>query len=99
MTAEERIAELEAPVGQQRQQLEAALAQNAPLLARVQELEARLVNASHNRSQPPIRDRRARKTKSLRRTSGKKPGGQFELYPKRLALPRIWCCPVVRGAV
>jgi transposase len=77
MTTEQRIAELEAVVGQQRQQLEAALAQNAVLLARVQELEARLAKDSHNSSKPPSSDGLARKTKSLRRKSGKKPGGQL----------------------
>lgn len=77
MTAEQRIAELEALVGQQRQQLEAALAQNALLLARVQELEARLAKDSHNSSKPPSSDGLVRKTKSLRRRSGKKPGGQL----------------------
>lgn len=77
MTAEQRIAELEALVGQQRQQLEAALAQNALLLARVQELEARLAKDSHNSSKPPSSDGLVRKIKSLRRRSGKKPGGQL----------------------
>jgi transposase len=77
MTTEQRIAELEALVGQQRQQLEAALAQNAVLLARVQELEARLAKDSHNSNKPPSSDGLARRTKSLRRKSGKQPGGQL----------------------
>src|SRR5260221_10753151 len=77
MTPEGQIAELEALVSQQRQQLEAVLAQNAELLARVQELEARLAKDSHNSSKPPSSDGLARKTKSLRRQSGKKPGGQL----------------------
>src|SRR6478752_4474939 len=47
------------------------------LVERVQELEARLVKDSHNSSKPPSSDGLARKTKSLRRRSGKKPGGQL----------------------
>ena len=77
MTAEERIAELEGLVRQQRQQLEAVLAQNAVLHARVHQLEARLAKDSHKSSKPPSSDGLARKTKSLRRRSGKKPGGQL----------------------
>src|SRR5260221_7812655 len=47
------------------------------LEARAQELEARLAKDSHNSSKPPSSDGLARKTKSLRRRSGKKPGGQL----------------------
>src|SRR5260221_14607534 len=47
------------------------------LEARAQELEARLAKDSHNSSKPPSSDGLARKTKSLRRRSGKKPGGQI----------------------
>ena len=77
MTSDERIAELEDLVRQQRQQLEVALAQNAVLQARIQELEARSSKDSHNSSKPPSSDGLARKTKSLRRRSGRKPGGQI----------------------
>ena len=45
MTSAERIAELEAVVDQQREQI-------ATLLARVQDLEARLAKDSHNSSKP-----------------------------------------------
>ena len=48
MTPDDRIAELEGLVRQQRQQLDVVLAQNAVLQARVQELEARLAKDSHN---------------------------------------------------
>src|SRR5258706_738017 len=77
MTPDERIAELEGLVRQQRQQLEVALAQNTVMQARVQELEARLAKDSHNSGKPPSSDGLARKTKSLRRRSGRKPGGQI----------------------
>src|SRR5271166_6294840 len=77
MTPDERIAELEGILADQRQQLELALAQNAVLQARIEELEARLAKDSHNSSKPPSSDGLARKTKSLRRRSGKKPGGQI----------------------
>jgi transposase len=70
MTPDERIAELEAIVAQQREQIVA-------LLARVQDLEARLAKDSHNSSKPPSSDGLNRKTKSLRARSGKKPGGQL----------------------
>src|SRR5215471_5142162 len=73
MTPEEHIAHLEAENARQREQI-------ALLVARVQELEARLAKDSHNSSKPPSSDglgRVARKTKSLRKRSGKKPGGQL----------------------
>ena len=47
------------------------------LAARLLDLEARLAKDSHNSSKPPSSDGLARKTKSLRRRSGKKPGGQI----------------------
>src|SRR5579872_5578093 len=70
MTANERIASLEALVAQQQEQI-------AQLSAYVRELEGRLAKDSHNSSKPPSSDGLERKTKSLRRRSGKKPGGQL----------------------
>jgi transposase len=70
MTAEERIAELEAMVAQQRERIE-------QLGAYIRDLEARLAKDSHNSSKPPSSDGLKRKPKSLRQKSGKKPGGQL----------------------
>ena len=69
MTPDAHIAELEAVIEQQREQI-------AALLERVRELEGRLAKDSHNSSKPPSSDGLARKTRSLRKRSGKKPGGQ-----------------------
>src|SRR5215472_10244970 len=70
MTPDERIAQLEAEIERLREQ-------NVALLARVQDLKARLAKDSHNSSKPPSSDGLKRKTKSLRQKSGKKPGGQL----------------------
>lgn len=79
MTPEDEIAALKAENAQQRQQLTVVLAQNAALQERVRELEleARLAKDSHNSSKPPSSDGLARKTKRLRRRSGRKPAGQI----------------------
>lgn len=77
MSQDDRIAAIDAENRQLRQALEAAVAQNALLLQRVQELEARLAKDSHNSGKPPSSDGLARKTRSLRTKSGKKPGGQL----------------------
>ena len=73
MTNQERIAELEAQITQQREQIVA-------LLDRVRHLEARLAKDSHNSGKPPSSDglkRQLPRTRSLRRKTGKKPGGQL----------------------
>lgn len=63
------IAQLQATV--------AAMAQTITILqTRVKELEERLATDSHNSHKPPSTDNPRRRTRSLRRPSGKKPGGQ-----------------------
>jgi transposase len=77
MTPAERIADLEAVVRQQREDIERLLSVNVDLQARVQELAARLAKDSHNSGKPPSSDGLARKPKRLRKKSGRKPGGQI----------------------
>src|SRR5579883_917078 len=78
MSSEE---ELQA-IKQENQELRAKLAEVSEALLqmtqRVAELEARLSKDSHNSHLPPSSDRfgRQKKTRSQRKRSGKKPGGQ-----------------------
>lgn len=62
----------------QQAQIEVLTAQNETLQLKVRELEARLNKDSHNSSKPPSSDglRKKPRTKSLRKPSGKSPGGQ-----------------------
>jgi transposase len=70
MTPEEEVNTLKAENAALREQV-------TELVARVQALEARLAKDSHNSGKPPSSDGLARKTRSLRRRSDKKPGGQL----------------------
>ena len=79
-------------------------AQVLELLARVQELEARLAKDSHNSSKPPSSDPPFKKPppRTLRQSSGRKPGGQKDHPGATLALvadpehtvtmPLVGCC-------
>lgn len=59
------------------ERLESEVAQVAVLTARIEELEARVGRNSQNSSQPPSSDGLAKPApKSLRKTTGRKPGGQ-----------------------
>lgn len=76
MTTEERLAAAEAHIAD----LAAVIVQQQKQIAQqhayIRELEGRLAKDSHNSSKPPASDGLRRKTKSLRKPSGKKPGGQ-----------------------
>jgi transposase len=81
MTPEDEIAALKAENARLREQVET-------LGALVQELQARLAKDSHNSGKPPSSDELGRKTRSLRKRSGKKPGGQLGHRGKTLHLVR-----------
>src|SRR6476661_924923 len=87
MTPEDENALLRAENARLREQVEA-------LGALVHELQARLAKDSHNSGKPPSSDGLGRKTRSLRKKSGKKPGGQLGIVARRCAwwqrLTRWW---------
>jgi transposase/uncharacterized coiled-coil protein SlyX len=70
------VESLLATVARQQALIEQQQAVLTALTARVQQLENQLATQSHNSSKPPSSDGLAKKTKSRREKSGKKPGGQ-----------------------
>jgi transposase len=82
MTLEEENAQLKAENAALREQVAAALAE-------IQDLKARLAKDSHNSGKPPSSDglkRQLPRTRSLRRASGKRSGGQLGHAGETLAL-------------
>ena len=76
MSAEERIAQLEQENRELRAKLAEAHQQIAQLTERLQQVEGQLAKDSHNSSKPPSSDGPARQSRSQRKASGKKTGGQ-----------------------
>jgi transposase len=81
MTPEDEIAALKVENARLREQVEA-------LGALVHELQGRLAKDSHNSGKPPSSDGLGRKSRSLRKKSGKKPGGQLGHRGETLHLVR-----------
>jgi transposase len=76
MTPEERLDQLEQENRELREQLARKDEQIEQLIQQIQALQDRLAKKSHNSGLPPSSDRFVRQPKSLRKKSGKKPGGQ-----------------------
>jgi transposase len=78
MTPEEELLQHRAENAALKAENSGLTTQVAALLERVQALEARLTQDSHNSSKPPSSDgfTRSPKNRSLRKSSGKKPSGQ-----------------------
>ena len=86
MTSEERIAELEAENAALRVQvseLPGLREQVTTLLARVQELEARLAKDSHNSGKPPSSDGLKRKRRACARAVARRPVGSSRTCARR----------------
>ena len=73
---QERIDGQQGVIEQQQKVIEGLQKQTALLTEQVQALQERLKKDSHNSHLPPSSDRFHRQPKSLRKKSGKKPGGQ-----------------------
>ena len=86
------VAEKDALIFAQFKQVDRLTVMVQALSARVRELEGRLHKDSHNSSKPPSSDGLAKKPKSLRQSSGRKPGGQAGhagTTLKRVANPEV----------
>ena len=101
MTPEERLREME----QENTVLREQLSQRDELIEQLQQrlhlLEERLSKNSHNSHLPPSSDRFVRQPKSLRKKSGKKPGGQeghpgktlmWSEIPDEVIVHPVTCC-------
>jgi transposase len=87
MTPDERIAELEAETARLRADNAALRAQIEELAAKLEAVQGRLAKDSHNSNKPPASDPLGRKrSRSQRRRSGKKPGGQLGHHGETLHL-------------
>jgi transposase len=93
---------LQAQVQSQQELIDQQAQQITLLSAQVQELQARLSKDSHNSHLPPSSDRFGRQPRSLRKKSGKKPGGQpghpgqmlrMVEQPDTVITHRVECCP------
>ena len=105
LSAAERDAMIFAQL-EQLQQVPHLIALVQVLSARVREMEGRLHKDSHHSSKPPSSDGLAKKPKSRRPSSGRKPGGQAGhagTTLKRVANPEVMCgtrcLSTVRAAV
>ena len=108
MNAEETIAALRAELAAAKETIAALTDQVATLLERVKGLEGQRATDSHNSSKPPSSDGPARILRSLRGTSGKKPGGQpghrgahLRLVdtPDHIVVRRPLVCPVCAASL
>jgi transposase len=101
MTPEERLREME----QENNVLRGQLSQRDELIEQLQQrihlLEERLSKNSHNSHLPPSSDRFVRQPKSVRKKSGKKPGGQeghpgktllWSSFPDEVIVHPVTCC-------
>src|SRR5712691_8900638 len=101
MTPEEELLRLRAENQALKDQLTERDELIGQLLQRISALEERLAKDSHNSSLPPSSDRFARQPKSLRKKSGKKPGGQpghqgrtlmWSEIPDEIIVHPVTCC-------
>jgi transposase len=97
----ERARVQQAVIDQQQRLIEELQQQTDRLSEQVQALQERVKKDSHNSHLPPSSDRFHRQPKSLRKSSGKKPGGQADhpgstlmlsLTPDQVIVHPVECC-------